>query len=54
LAGANRAGLFIHLMPVFGTIMAILFLGESFRWFHGLGILLILSGILLATRRKGK
>lgn len=50
LAGANRAGLFIHLMPVFGTIMAILFLGESFRWFHSLGILLILGGILLATR----
>jgi drug/metabolite transporter (DMT)-like permease len=58
LAGANRAGLFVHLMPVFGSIMAILFLGERFGWFHGVGILLILGGILLATRpqphpRKG-
>jgi drug/metabolite transporter (DMT)-like permease len=50
LAGANRAGLFVHLMPVFGSIMAISFLGERFGWFHGVGILLILGGILLATR----
>ncbi len=54
LAGANQAGLFIHLMPVFGSIMAILFLGERFQWFHGFGILLILLGILLATRPKQK
>lgn len=54
LAGANRAGLFIHLMPVFGSIMAILFLGERFQWFHGFGILLILLGIALATRPKPK
>lgn len=54
LAGANRAGLFIHLMPVFGSIMAMLFLGERFQWFHGFGILLILLGILLATRRNQK
>ena len=50
LVGANRAGLFIHLMPVFGSAMAILFLGETLRWFHGLGIPLIASGIFLATR----
>ena len=48
--GANRAGLFIHLMPVFGSLMALIFLGESLRWFHGLGILLIAGGIFLATR----
>ncbi|MCL4296545.1 MAG: DMT family transporter [Anaerolineae bacterium] len=52
LAGANRAGLFVHLMPVFGSLMAILFLGESLQWFHAAGILLILLGILLATRPK--
>ena len=51
LLGANRAGLFIHLMPVFGSIMAIAFLGERFKLFHALGIILILFGILLATRR---
>lgn len=52
LVGANRAGLFIHLMPVFGSSMAVLFLGEVFCWYHGLGILLIGAGIYLATRNK--
>ncbi len=51
LVGANRAGLFIHLMPVFGSLMAILFLGEAFRWYHAAGIPLIAAGIFLATRR---
>jgi len=51
LAGANRAGLFIHLIPVFGTIMAIFFLGETFFWFHGLGFGLVFSGIGLTLYR---
>lgn len=50
LLGANRAGLFFHLMPVFGSLMAMLFLGERFRLYHALGIGLILTGIVLATR----
>jgi len=50
LIGANRAGLFIHLMPVFGSLMAIGFLGETFFWYHALGIGLIAAGIFLATR----
>jgi drug/metabolite transporter (DMT)-like permease len=49
LVGANRAGLFMYLMPVFGSLMAIGFLGESLHGYHGTGILLIASGILLAT-----
>ena len=52
LAGANRAGMFIYLMPVFGSVMAIVFLNERFEWFHLAGIFLIISGILLATRRN--
>lgn len=52
LVGANRAGLFIHLMPVFGSVMAVIFLGETFRWFHGAGVLLIGVGIYLATRTR--
>lgn len=50
LAGANRAGLFLHLMPVFGSIMAVLVLGESLAWFHGAGIAAIAVGIFLTTR----
>lgn len=49
LLGANKAGLFIHLMPVFGSLMSMALLGESFRAFHGLGIAFIITGILLAT-----
>ncbi len=52
LIGANRAGLFIHLAPVFGTIMAILFLGETFFWFHGIGIVMIISGIILTLQKR--
>ncbi|MBT8328947.1 MAG: DMT family transporter, partial [Desulfofustis sp.] len=47
--GANRAGVFIHLMPVFSSIMAILFLGESIELFHLQGIGLVFAGIFLAT-----
>jgi drug/metabolite transporter (DMT)-like permease len=48
--GASRSGIFIHLMPVIGTLLAIVFLGESFRLYHAAGIGLILAGIVLATR----
>ncbi len=52
LVGANRAGLFIHLMPVFGGLMAVVFLGEVFGWYHAVGIILIGLGIYLATRKR--
>lgn len=47
--GANRTGIFIHLMPVFSIVMAVLFLGEQPRLFHLFGILLIFCGIALTT-----
>jgi len=52
LVGANRAGLFIHLMPVFGGLMAVVFLGEVFGWYHAVGVVLIGLGIYLATRKR--
>ena len=45
LIGAARAGQSMHLMPVFGSVMALLFLGESFRLYHAVGISLIAAGI---------
>jgi drug/metabolite transporter (DMT)-like permease len=54
LVGANRGGLFLHLMPVFGSIMAILFLDESIYWFHVAGICLIALGIGLVTHPRRK
>lgn len=52
LIGASRAGVFIHLMPLFGSIMAILFLGETFQFYHGAGIAMILGGLVLAARDR--
>ncbi|MGH6630431.1 MAG: DMT family transporter [Burkholderiales bacterium] len=48
--GANAAGFTVHLLPAFGTLLAILFLGEAFAGFHAAGIATILAGVLLATR----
>ncbi len=49
--GPSRSALFIHLMPVFGTVLAILFLGERPLWFHFVGISLVFTGIFLTTRK---
>ena len=51
LLGANRTGLSIHLIPVFGSMLAMLFLAERPQWFHAAGIALIASGVVLATRK---
>lgn len=48
--GAARAGSFIHLMPAFGALLSMLFLGESLATFHFVGIGLILAGVALSTR----
>lgn len=50
LIGANRAGLFINLIPVFASLMAVLFLGEQIQNYHLAGILLIFSGLALFNR----
>jgi drug/metabolite transporter (DMT)-like permease len=49
VVGPNVAGLFVHLMPVFGTALAVLFLGERFLPAHGVGIAVILGGVALVT-----
>tara|TARA_R110001583_G_scaffold41483_3_gene131998 strand:+ start:5732 stop:6610 length:879 start_codon:yes stop_codon:yes gene_type:complete len=50
--GAVKAGLFIHLMPLFGLLLSSLFLNEKIYTFHIVGILLIFSGIYLAIKAK--
>ena len=47
--GANRAGIFVHLMPVFSITLAFIFLGERLQAYHLPGIVLILCGIVLTT-----
>ncbi|MEP9386100.1 DMT family transporter [Mesorhizobium sp. KR9-304] len=48
LIGANRAGLFVNLVPVFGTLMSVLLLGEDFYLYHAVALMLVLGGIWLA------
>ncbi len=50
LIGPNRAAPFLHLTPVFGSVLAIVFLGEALHLFHAVGYLLVLAGITLAAR----
>ncbi|MBI04761.1 MAG: hypothetical protein CMI96_02980 [Pelagibacteraceae bacterium] len=54
IIGANRASLFLHLIPVFSTIWAISFLNEKFAFFHVIGVLFILSGIILSNIKQIK
>ncbi len=49
IVGPNRAGLCNHLVPVFATILAVLFLGERLALFHLVGIAFIAAGLYLAT-----
>ena len=51
LIGPNRAAPFLHLVPVFGSAMAILLLGEQLRLFHLAGYALVLAGVVIASRR---
>jgi drug/metabolite transporter (DMT)-like permease len=51
LIGPNRAGIFINLIPIFGTGLAILILGEKLEGFHLAALVLVISGIWLAERK---
>jgi drug/metabolite transporter (DMT)-like permease len=51
LIGANRAAPFFHVVPVFGTVMSIIFLGEHPQIFHFIGFALVLTGVFVASRK---
>jgi len=51
LIGSGRAGQSMHLMPVLGAVLAVVFLGERFHLYHAVGIALIAAGIVLASFR---
>ena len=52
IIGSNRAGIFLHLMPIFSTVMAILIFKEKFMTFHLIGALLIITGIILSSKGR--
>ena len=52
LIGANRSGVFLHLMPILSATMAIIIFSEKFMFYHLLGAIFILSGIILSNRKS--
>jgi len=52
IIGANRAGIFLHLMPIMGAIMAMLIFEERFMFYHILGAIFIIAGITLSNKKK--
>lgn len=52
LIGSNRAGLFINTIPVFGTLLAVIFLREPLLGFHIVALVLVISGIAIAERGR--
>tara|TARA_B100000945_G_scaffold87023_1_gene67679 strand:- start:1726 stop:2625 length:900 start_codon:yes stop_codon:yes gene_type:complete len=51
IIGANRAGVFLHLMPIFGSLMAIVLFDEKFMFYHFLGAIFIIAGITLSNKK---
>ena len=51
LIGANRSGVFLHLMPILSAIMAMIFFNEKFMFYHILGACFIIIGILLSNKK---
>ena len=51
IIGANRAGIFLSLIPLFSTILAILLFNEKFLFFHLIGSVLIILGLFLSNKK---
>jgi drug/metabolite transporter (DMT)-like permease len=51
LIGPNRAGVFLHLIPIYSALLTGVLLGEPLRFYHVVGFLLILAGVWCAARR---
>jgi len=51
IIGANRSGIFLHLMPIFGAVMAMIIFKEKFMFYHLLGAIFILMGIILSNKK---
>ena len=47
--GPSVAGMLLYLLPPYGVVLAVVFLGERFQAFHAVGLALVLPGVVLAT-----
>jgi drug/metabolite transporter (DMT)-like permease len=52
LIGPGRAGVFANLVPIFASIFSVLILAETFALYHGLALVLVLGGILVAEKGR--
>ncbi len=52
IIGSNRAGIFLHLMPIFSALMAIAIFKEKFMTYHFIGAILIIMGIILSSKGR--
>ena len=52
LIGPARSGVFVNLVPVFASFLAVQLLGEAFELYHGFSLLLVLSGIYIFEKYK--
>jgi drug/metabolite transporter (DMT)-like permease len=52
IIGANRAGIFLSLIPLFSTIFAMIFFNEKFLFFHFIGSVLIILGLFLSNKKN--
>ena len=52
LLGPTRTGLYMFLVPVFGSLLAVLFLGERLYLYHALGFAFIIGGVVIGSRRR--
>ena len=50
--GPSRSGLYTNLVPVFSSILAVLFLGENFKFYHFLSLIMIFFGIYLFENKN--
>ena len=50
MVGSNYGGLFVNLVPVFGSLLAILILGEKFELYHAIAMIMVIGGIWLAQK----
>ncbi len=54
LLGGNKSALFLNLVPIFGALLSVILLGESFHLFHAIALSLVIAGILLAQRLSAR
>ena len=54
LLGGNKSAMFLNLVPIFGALLSVALLGETFHIFHGVALTLVIAGIVLAQRLSAR